>query len=189
MAELVQTGQLTPQSIGRFTMVALTRGEFAIVDPEDYLRINASKWLCNLMSSGKKRAMRQVNRQSIYMHHEVLCISTTRLREMQKEVDHVNGNSLDNRKENLRIVTHTENMQNTERHRSHIGYSYHKQSGLYVIYVTYPGRRISLGYCRTEIKAAAQVRKAQVLQQECETAELFKREWNKIRRQPYQVEG
>jgi hypothetical protein len=46
------------------------------------------------------------NRTSVYLHRFIMGA------ESGMEVDHINHNTLDNRKENLRIVTHSQNLQN-----------------------------------------------------------------------------
>lgn len=52
------------------------------------------------------------NRKVMLMHH--LIISP----EEGKEIDHVNRNGLDNRKKNLRCVTHAQNLQNQVKHKN-----------------------------------------------------------------------
>ena len=87
--------------------ISLTQNKKAIVDDEDYERINTLKWYFH-----RGRAVRKppkVNGKTkgfIWMHREVLHATEGQI------VDHINNDSLDNRKENLRFVTRSENQWN-----------------------------------------------------------------------------
>jgi len=91
-------------------IIALTRGFEAIVDDEDYdMLIAMGKW-CTNGNRGNIYAVRNEKRNGkkiiIGMHRIImnepngLCI------------DHINGDALDNRKSNLRICSHAENIRN-----------------------------------------------------------------------------
>ncbi len=74
-------------------------------------------------------------------------------------VDHINRNGLDNRKANLRIVTHTQNMwnngQRVERYSSkYRGVSWHKRQRRWMAVISVNGRARTLGYYRDEKEAA-----------------------------------
>lgn len=86
----------------------LNKNYFTIVDDEDFEKLSKQNWKCNPHS---KRAYRVVYNHPqkpkyIYMHREITNCPEGR------EVDHINGNGLDNRKINLRIVTREQNMWN-----------------------------------------------------------------------------
>lgn len=89
-----------------------TRGRvgWALVSEEDYERVSALKW--SLAGRGYARAAGSRRRgekfPTIYMHRMVLDAPPG------KQVDHRNGDKLDNRRENLRLVTNSQN---------HAGYS------------------------------------------------------------------
>lgn len=74
------------------------------------------------------------------------------------EVDHINGNPLDNRRENLRVVTKGQNCQNRKvrRRESGIkGVSFHRGAGKWRATITYSRKLMSLGLYETEEMAAA----------------------------------
>jgi len=78
-------------------------GQFAIVDDEDYDRlISFGVW--HLSSTGY--AVRRTRGKTVRMHRLVNNTPEGLF------TDHLNNNRLDNRKSNLRTVTHKENMQN-----------------------------------------------------------------------------
>jgi hypothetical protein len=77
---------------------------YAIIDKEDLYIVNDRHW--HLTKSGYARSSDTYNK--VFMHNLILgfCPSTKLV------VDHINRNPLDNRKHNLRIVSHQTNLQN-----------------------------------------------------------------------------
>jgi hypothetical protein len=68
----------------------------------------------------------------------------------EKNVDHINGNKLDNRIQNLRLVDHVENARNAKTHShntsGHRGVHWYKAYGKWSAYIQVKGRNICLGY-------------------------------------------
>ncbi len=75
--------------------IPLTRGRFIIVDDEDYDRLSSVAWHLN---KGYAR-----NDTLGYMHRVVL------KQKPRQGTDHINGDKLDNRRENLRPATSQQN--------------------------------------------------------------------------------
>lgn len=87
---------------------------YCIVSPEDYEHLNQYNWYKDrdsyVMKGGNddKSASRRIHR---YIMIEILKHELTQ----QNPIDHINNNPLDNRRENLRIVTHSENARNRKK--------------------------------------------------------------------------
>lgn len=84
--------------------IPLTKGYVAIVDDEDFERLNQYKWCYSIYA---ERGIRKGNRVFHKKMHHLLLPPKDGF-----EIDHINGNKLDNRKENLRYVTRSQNMMN-----------------------------------------------------------------------------
>ena len=107
--------------------IKLSKGKVALVDNEDYIWLNQWKW--HFMAGGY--AMRHLrisedkNSKLIYMHRQIL--NTPK----GLESDHINRNKLDNRKENLRVATRSQNNMNRKKRinctSKYKGVSWHKQ--------------------------------------------------------------
>ena len=71
------------------------------------------------------------------------------------ELDHINGDRVDNRIENLRLVTHRKNQQNRIEHREGkiVGASWRKDLQKYHSTIRIKGKDVHLGYFNTEIEA------------------------------------
>lgn len=75
-------------------------------------------------------------------------------------MDHINHNTLDNRRSNLRVCSHTENMWNrrASRNKKHKGVDYRADARCagknWVARITRNHKRVFLGYFRTEQEAA-----------------------------------
>lgn len=82
--------------------IELTQGKKAIVDDEDFNQFNKYNWYFN---SGY--AVRKASKSSKFRLHREIMQAPKGL-----EVDHINGDGLDNRKVNLRVCTHQENLRN-----------------------------------------------------------------------------
>lgn len=80
---------------------------YAIVDDSDFDWLNKYRWYLN--DSGY--AIHKSEKETFRMHR--LILDTPK----GKDTDHVNGNKLDNRRENLRIATRSQNMANRHFHK------------------------------------------------------------------------
>jgi hypothetical protein len=87
------------------TKIPLTQGKFATIDDEDFARVGGFKWYA-LNRSGKFHVMVSVSRKNYYIHRMIMDAPPGMV------VDHINGDGLDNRKSNLRICHHNENIRN-----------------------------------------------------------------------------
>ena len=89
--------------------IRLSQGTAALVDEEDYDWLN--EWVWSLHSQGYAYRTNYTNKQKIYMHRLVNNTPSN------MHTDHINQIRLDNRKSNLRTVTHAVNMANSPGNR------------------------------------------------------------------------
>lgn len=85
--------------------IQLTQGQTTIIDDSDYPKVSKYKWCANKLG-GKFYAVSNSAGKTILMHRIVIDAPS------MTEVDHINGNALDNRRSNLRLASHKENSQN-----------------------------------------------------------------------------
>jgi hypothetical protein len=90
--------------------IPLSRGLVALVDDEDFGRVSQFKWSAADAGRGRfyasRGTMKKGRRQTIYMHRFIMSAPAG------CEVDHRNGDSLDNRRSNLRLCTRSQNQIN-----------------------------------------------------------------------------
>ena len=144
--------------------ILLTQGQFAILDNEDYDMINQYKWCANYYKSIHTyyavRNTRKTNgKQKTQLMHRVIMNCSN-----DKQIDHINHNTLDNRKSNLRICTQNQNQYNQRLHKK----TSSKYKGVYlqkqkcknkvhtywVSYISFNGKKMYLGHSKTEIEGA-----------------------------------
>jgi hypothetical protein len=91
------------------------KGIQVLVDDEDFEKLSAYNWGISLNGTHKYVIARpQTNkiRQQIYMHRMLMDTPKGMF------TDHINGNTFDNRKSNLRICTNSQNSMNRKTHKS-----------------------------------------------------------------------
>lgn len=112
--------------------IPLSKEMYALVDDEDYNEL--SKYYWRVMDSGIQArkvhyAVRQegtTKRKSFLMHRVIMNAP------VGYDVDHINGDGLDNRRSNLRVVTRRENSQNQhiKRKSKYVGVTYDKRPNI-----------------------------------------------------------
>lgn len=133
--------------------IPLTRGLVTIVDDEDYEWLSQWKWFADTHGYGIRNSGTRPSRSLVKMHRELLAAPRG------TQVDHINGNRLDNRRENLRLCSNTENQRNLTRLRpgkssSHKGVSWYKKTQKWRAQITFSQKVILIGYFATELEAA-----------------------------------
>lgn len=129
--------------------IPLTQGNFALVDNTDYERLAAFKWYyCHARGRGyavrKPRTTDGKKKGFIWMHREVA------KPEEGKVIDHINGFTLDNTRENLRACTRSQNQWNKSlQTKSTTGIKnvyWKKEKKRYVVRFQKYGKKIDFGY-------------------------------------------
>ncbi len=115
--------------------ITLTQGKKAIVDDEDYEWLSKHKW--NFHRYPKRRD----GKEGLLMHRAIMKPPDG------YEVDHINRNTLDNRRSNLRIVSRKQNADNRGMFKNNTsgvkGVSIHK--GKYQASYRHNGKLIYIG--------------------------------------------
>lgn len=136
--------------------IKLTKGQVALVDDEDYELVMQYKWWANKQGSSFRACKNRTKRDSyIYMHQLIM---------KNKIIDHIDGNSLNNQKYNLRICSRIQNQQNMKKHQDNQtgfkGIVLDKRDGIYSARIRFQNKSISLGRFKTPEEAAKAYDKA-----------------------------
>ncbi len=136
-----------------FTGCLLTKGQIAIYDLEDAGLVEQYKWHAHwnikaksYYANAKPWSKHDKRYYDIQMSRLIMGLELGDLR----QIDHINHNTLDNRKSNLRVVTDSQNQQNRKGVK---GYSWRKQSQKWQAYIYVNHKLIDLG--RFEIEQEA----------------------------------
>ena len=122
----------------------------ALVDDEDYEMLIQYKW-----HNANGRAQTHIyinNKRTTKKIHNLLLKSPKGF-----EIDHIDGNPLNNQKNNLRIVTHQQNMMNRKIQNSSSkfkGVSWEKDSKKWRAYIRCENKQYYIGLFKTELDAA-----------------------------------
>lgn len=100
---------MAEQTHNSFVRIPLGNGGFAQVDLADYGKVRGIRW--NRRTSGPRSyAIADTANGKVLMHHLIRPLVDG------KEVDHADGDGLNNRRGNLRLCTHGQNMRNRAKH-------------------------------------------------------------------------
>lgn len=127
---------------------------FATIDYEDIPLVGQYKWYPRKKTNNfhVRRTYRTgPNVITVYLHTDILGTPPDGM-----VIDHINGNGLDNRKENLRFATPQQNHWNSKKTRSskYQGVSFVKEIGLWQARIRLKGIYVHLGYHRSDVDAA-----------------------------------
>ena len=128
--------------------IKLARGEYTLVDNDDYENLMAFRWYVSCFGY----VVRAVGKRKVIMHRVVANTPKGMM------TDHINRNKLDNRKENLRICTNSENQYNRLGNKGsaskYKGVAFSKKLGKWQAQIWFGGRQRHLGMFEDQKEAA-----------------------------------
>ena len=135
--------------------IVLTQGQVALVDDEDFERLNQFKWCANrrgkIFYAIRNSPTKNGKKHIIYMHHEILGKSSN-----NRITDHINGVGTDNQKKNLRWVTYRQNTQskkNINKSSKYPGVSWGSRAKKWQTAIRIKGKKKWIGYFINEKEA------------------------------------
>ena len=121
------------------------------IDGESFEKINKYTWYIQKIGKNYYVASR-TSGKFVYMHRLIMGYPEN------KCIDHINGNGLDNRIENMRICTHAENQRNQRiqkpKSSKYKGVYFNKQYKKYMSKIMINNKTINLGIFDNELDAA-----------------------------------
>jgi len=133
--------------------IALTQGKSVLIDAVDLPLTAGHRWYAEKHNSPRScrwYAATKVDSRVLRMHRLLL--------RMAQEVDHINGDGLDNRRLNIRPCTRSENMQNLSQRRGgssrYKGVYWQRKMDGWCTKITVKGRNRHLGSFTSELDAA-----------------------------------
>lgn len=137
--------------------IPLTQGKVALVDDEDFERLNKYKWRVHhtrgLYYAQRAEITGSRNKgKSVFMHRDILKLTDPKI-----IADHIDHDGLNNQKSNLRTCTHAQNQQNSKKHKGlsrFKGVTYSKRDRRWIANIRVDGINKCLGYFVIEEDAA-----------------------------------
>lgn len=140
--------------------IKITRGLYAVVDDLDFDLVNQYKWYAFVhvsKSSTNYYARRDTNkngvRKSIFLHRYIIGFIPDGMM-----VDHINGNTLDNRRSNLRLCTSGQNLMNSRKRincsSKYKGVYWDCNSKKFKAQIQIDGKKTHIGLFKSEEEAA-----------------------------------
>lgn len=138
--------------------IRLSQNKFAIVDNEDFFTLNQWKWYASLNRHTNsfvavRNFPRTDGRQGAFRMSRVITNAPKGM-----VVDHINHDTLDNRRQNLRVCTNQENSLNKRRHKITIsgfkGVFPRNDKDKWIAFINYNGKRMYLGDYNNKEEAA-----------------------------------
>lgn len=136
--------------------IPLTQGKYALIDDEDFELVSKHKW-CALHRPNNRyyavTAIKKDNKWTTLRMHRLIMNA-----QKEQQIDHRNGNGLDNLRSNLRICTMQENFRNAKLRincsSKYKGVSRYKPMNKWRVAITLNYKYIHLGYFDSEVEAA-----------------------------------
>jgi hypothetical protein len=132
--------------------IELSGGSVALVDDDDFEYFNMFKWHKSSRGYAQRADYSNSPKIKMIMMHRFLMNEPIDL-----QVDHINGNKLDNRKFNLRVSTKAQNMRNRNRQSNNTsglkGVCFHIRSKKWMAQIKVSGKKIYIGLFDTKEEA------------------------------------
>lgn len=146
-------------------LIKLTQGYYTKVDDTDYEWLSKYKWHIKKCYGkclyASNCGVKLDSNKSVGMHRLILGIVNSSL-----ECDHIDHDTLNNQRSNLRICTHQQNLTNRKALNNtsskYLGV-YKTKYGKYVSHLTIKGKQMYLGMFKTEIRAAIEYDKVALI--------------------------
>jgi hypothetical protein len=138
-------------------VIPLRSGERVLIDVDDYEKVSDYRWYYfrgTRPGVGYASTVRKIDgkNKSCFMHRLIMGAQSG------IEVDHINGDGLDNRKQNLRLCNKSQQAANTGPNRCNTsgykGVSFCRRENKWRSYITHNSKFRSLGYYETKEEAA-----------------------------------
>ena len=133
--------------------IRLTKNKITIVDDMDYEKLNKYKWH-TLSKKYTFYAVRKPKSGVILMHREIMGL----INKDNLQVDHKDGNGLNNQRSNLRICNNGQNQMNKGKQSNNTsgykGVNYKKEKNKWQANIEFKGKLSFLGYFATKEEAA-----------------------------------
>lgn len=150
--------------------IELTQNKATLVDDKNLKWLNQDKWHVDkhgniyyavrkitIQSQDKKKNIKQ-KRKTIYMHRIIMENKLGRKLKQNEYIDHINGNGLDNRRNNLRLCDNSKNIANSNKQKNtssiYKGVCWNKRLKKWISQIRFNKKTMHLGVFHDEIEAA-----------------------------------
>lgn len=86
--------------------IQLTKNQYTVIDEEDFEKVSQYNWYFQSFGYAARKVGGFKKQKTVLLHRFIMDAK------QGEEIDHINGDKLDNRKENLRFCTHRQNAVN-----------------------------------------------------------------------------